>query len=209
MRSIRRVIPSAVFAAFALGSFFGNNNSNVMTRFNYLHPAKAHEHHTSMYIPRVAHDHLKVFRPSLPLEDAEQILDRAIEIAKKNELLPLTVAVLDAGGHLICLKRQDGSGILRVKIAISKAWGALGMGMNSRELKQNFQDRPNFVSALTAVSDGKFVPAPGGVLILDNEGYVIGAIGVSGDVSEKDEMCAILAVRDQSGYAPSPSEPTL
>ena len=109
--------------------------------------------------------------------------------------MPLTVAVLDAGGHLVAFLREDGSGIMRPDIAIGKAWGAIGMGINSRLIRDRLADRPSFQNALSAVSGGKFVPVPGGVLIRDNEGAVIGAVGVSGDTSDRDEFCAIAGIK--------------
>ena len=109
-------------------------------------------------------------------------------------LAPLTVAVLDAGGHLVAFKREDKSGILRHDIAHGKAWGALGMGFGSRTLSERAANTPQFFSALYAASGGRMVPAPGGVLIRDAGGDVIGAVGISGDVSDKDEACAIAGI---------------
>jgi uncharacterized protein GlcG (DUF336 family) len=107
----------------------------------------------------------------------------------------LTVVVLDAGGHDIALKRQDGSGILRVDIARGKAWGALGMGFSSRELAERAQKVPAFMGALASVSQGRLVPAAGGVLIYDEGRNLVGAVGISGDTSDRDEDCAMSGVR--------------
>jgi uncharacterized protein GlcG (DUF336 family) len=122
-------------------------------------------------------------------------------------MLPLTVAVLDAGGHLVALKREDGSAIMRVEIATGKAWGALSMGMSGRLMRDRLGGRPTFMAALVGVSDGRWVPVPGGVLILDDEQKVVGAIGVSGDTSDKDEYCAIEAIR-ACGMLSEPAEPS-
>jgi uncharacterized protein GlcG (DUF336 family) len=97
---------------------------------------------------------------------------------------------------MIASKSEDGSGIMRFDIARGKAWGALGMGISSRLIRDRLSARPTFVTSLAAVADGRFVPVPGGVLIEDVEGFTIGAIGISGDTSEKDEYCAICAVKD-------------
>ena len=142
----------------------------------------------------------------LTLEHASTIVDRALARGRAHTMLPLTVAVLDAGGHLVALKREDGSGILRPEIAIGKAWGALGMGVSSRTLRDRLADRPNFVTALAAASDGRLVPVPGGVLIRDDAGAVVGAVGISGDTSDKDEYCAIEGVK-AAGLRPDPPEP--
>lgn len=120
--------------------------------------------------------------------------------------MPLTVAVLDAGGHLVAFLREDGSGIMRPDIALGKAWGALGLGINSRLIRDRLADRPSFQNALANVSGGKFIPVPGGVLIRDEAGQVIGSFGVSGDTSDKDEMCAIAGIT-AAGLKSDPAEP--
>ena len=146
---------------------------------------------------------------SLTLEAASKIVDGALRAARAENLLPLAVAVLDSGGHLVAFKREDGCGLLRVEIAQGKARGALGMGIPSRTIAQRLSNRPNFVTAVVAASGGEFVPVPGGVLILDARGAAIGAVGISGDTSDKDEYCAIQGVRG-AGMTPDrqPSPPT-
>ena len=104
---------------------------------------------------------------SMPLKTAETIADEALKAGAEAKLLPLTVAVLDVGGNLVVLKRQDGSGNLRADIAIGKAWGALGMGISSRTIRDRLKERPAFQGALAAASDGRFIPVPGGVLALN------------------------------------------
>lgn len=131
----------------------------------------------------------------LKLETAVQVIDAALRRGGELSCAPLTVVVLDAGGHDIALKRQDGSGILRADIARGKAWGALGMGFASRELADRAQKVPHFFNALAAVSQGRLVPVAGGVLIYDQERNVIGAVGISGDASDRDEDCAIAGLR--------------
>jgi uncharacterized protein GlcG (DUF336 family) len=143
---------------------------------------------------------------SLSLAAAEKIAVGVLAAGAREGLLPLTVAVLDAGGGLVTLKRGDGSGILRADIAIGKAWGALGMGISSRTIRDRLKERIGFQSALAVASQGRFVPVPGGVLVLDAGGDVVGAVGVSGDASDKDEFAAIAAVRE-AGFTPDPAEP--
>jgi uncharacterized protein GlcG (DUF336 family) len=106
----------------------------------------------------------------------------------------LTVAVLDAGGHLVVLKREDGSGILRPQIAQAKAWSALGMGLSTREIGRRAEAQPAFFGALASVAEGRFAPAAGGVLVRDGGGALLGAVGVSGDVSDVDESCALAGI---------------
>lgn len=144
-------------------------------------------------------------KPTLPLKIAEQIVDTALEHGRAQGMFSLTVIVLDAGGKLIACKSEDGSGILRFDVAFGKAWGALGMGISSRLIRDRLAKRPAFQNALAAAAEGRFIPVPGGVLIEDAEGFTIGAVGISGDTSEKDEYCAICAVKSV-GLTPEPAE---
>ena len=131
----------------------------------------------------------------LTLEFALRVIDGALVRATELACAPLTVVVLDAGGHDLALKRQDGSGILRVDIARGKAWGALGMGFSSREISERAQKAPAFYGALASVSQGRLVPVPVGVLIYDQGRNIVGAIGISGDTSDRDEDCALSGIR--------------
>jgi len=130
---------------------------------------------------------------SVTLAQASTIVDAALKKAREMSLAPLTVAVLDAGGHLVAFKREDKSGILRYDIAYGKAWGALGMGFGSRALFERAANTPQFFNALYAASGGRVVTNPGGVLIRDS-GDIVGAVGISGDTSDKDEACAVAGV---------------
>jgi uncharacterized protein GlcG (DUF336 family) len=143
----------------------------------------------------------------LTLELALRVVDGALARATDLGCAPLTVVVLDAGGHDITLKRQDGSGILRVDIARGKAWGALGMGFSSRELAERALKVPNFFGALASVSRGRLVPAAGGVLIYDEGRNVVGAVGISGDTSDRDEDCALSGV-SSAGLLATPTAAT-
>src|SRR5574341_1889646 len=126
----------------------------------------------------------------LTLDKANIIADKTLAKAREAKYRPMCVAVLDEGGHLKVLKREDGASILRPQIAIGKAWGAVGMGESSRQLSERLKDRPSFLGSLTTMSNGKVVPVAGGVLIMqDNK--IIGAVGVSGGTSDEDEICAI------------------
>lgn len=131
---------------------------------------------------------------TLKLAQASAIIDTAIAEARKRNLAPLAVAVLDAGGHLIAFKREDEAGIVRFDIAHGKAWGALGMGFGTRELAERAAKFPTFVAALAAVSQGRMVPSPGGVLIVGADKDVLGAVGISGDTGDNDEICAIAGI---------------
>jgi glc operon protein GlcG len=149
---------------------------------------------------------LRAVQSSLPLSGAARIVDEALAIRAKQGLMPLAVAVIDAGGNLVAFKREDGCGLLRFDVAYGKAWAALGMGMPTRLIRDRMASRPAFQGALAAASGGRFIPVPGGVLILDAAGQAIGAAGISGDASDKDEYCAIAAIR-AAGYGSDPAEP--
>ena len=132
---------------------------------------------------------------NVTLAQASTIVDTALAKGRELKLHPLTVVVLDAGGHLVAMKREDKSGILRTQIATGKAWGTLGMGFGGREFARRAAAGGGlFLTALMEASEGRVVPAPGGVLIRDAAGAVIGAVGISGDTSEKDEACAVAGI---------------
>ena len=144
---------------------------------------------------------------ALSLAQAALIVDKALEHGRQRNMKPLTVAVLDAGGHLVAFKREDNSSILRPQIAEGKAWGALGMGFGGREFARRAAGGGGlFLTALMAASNGRVVPAPGGVLIRGGDGTVIGAVGISGDVSENDEACAVAGIK-ATGLAADTGDP--
>lgn len=132
---------------------------------------------------------------SLTLKQAEIMIDTALAEATKNNFKPLTVVVLDEGGHVKASKRQDGTSFLRPEIALGKAWGALGVGVHSRVLNNMAVDRPAFINSLVNLSGGKMVPVPGGILIGTSEGKLLGAIGITGDTSDHDEQCALAGIK--------------
>lgn len=131
----------------------------------------------------------------LTLAVANSIIAAALEAGAQAGLKPLTVAVLDAGGHLKAFQKQDGASMLRYEIAFGKAYGSLAVGMGSRWLDRNANERPHFIEGLTAVSGGKIVAVPGGVLIRDAAGTLLGAVGITGDTSDNDEICAVAGIK--------------
>lgn len=130
----------------------------------------------------------------LTLEIADRIADGTLAAGRAKGAQPLTVVVLDAGGHVVVAKRSDNSGILRIEIATGKAYGALGFGLPSRVLHGRAADNPNFFNAVAMASDGRLVPNPGGVLLRDVSGRIVGAVGVSGDTADMDEVCAMAGI---------------
>ena len=129
----------------------------------------------------------------LTLDVARKILDSALAKAVEKKLKPLVVTVLDARGCVKIAAAQDGTSRLRSEIAHGKAYGALAMGMGSRALFQRAQEQAYFIGAVNTLAQGRMVPVPGGVLI-QSGGFLLGAVGISGDTSDNDEACAIAGI---------------
>jgi uncharacterized protein GlcG (DUF336 family) len=135
---------------------------------------------------------------SIGLETAKSITAGARAAAKEYGLKPLTVVVLDAGGHVVSVEREDGSANNRFEIAFGKAYGALALGMGSRSLMARAEQQPYFITAAAAAIGGRLIPVPGGVLVKDEAGTVVGCVGVSGDTSDNDELAAISGIKSAS-----------
>src|SRR3972149_4977051 len=138
---------------------------------------------------------------SLTLEAADLIANKSLEKGRALGFAPLTVVVLDAGGQIKVIKREDGSSLLRSDIAMGKAWGVLGMGFGGRELARRAAKMPVFFNALSDLSGGRMVPVPGGVLLRSASGEIVGSIGISGDTSDNDETWGGLG-RKYEGASP-------
>jgi uncharacterized protein GlcG (DUF336 family) len=132
---------------------------------------------------------------SIDLTTAQSIVTEALAAGRHNGFKPLTVVVLDAGGHLVAAARQDGASNNRFEIAHGKAYGALALGMGSRALMERAEQQAYFIAAATAALGGRLIPVPGGVLIRDQNGTVVGAVGISGDSSDNDETAASKGIR--------------
>jgi uncharacterized protein GlcG (DUF336 family) len=130
----------------------------------------------------------------ITLAQANSVIAGAMAEAAHRGLKPLGIAVLDAGGHLIAFQRQDGASTGRLKLAQGKASGALFLGLSSRKIGEMAAERPTFLASLGPIAPAGVVPAAGGVIVVDEEGAVIGAIGISGDLSDMDEACALAGI---------------
>ncbi len=135
---------------------------------------------------------------SIGLVTAKTITDGVRAAGKEYGLKPLTVVVLDAGGHVITVEREDGSSNNRFEIAYGKAYGALALGVGSRSLMARAEQQPYFINSAAAAIGGKLVPVPGGVLVKDETGTIVGCVGVSGDTSDNDELAAISGIKAAS-----------
>ncbi|HWL46961.1 MAG TPA: heme-binding protein [Sphingomonadaceae bacterium] len=130
----------------------------------------------------------------ITLEQANKTIAAAFAKGAELGLKPLSVVVLDAGGHLIAFQRQDGASILRLQIATAKAAGALALGVSSRAIGEMAAERPSFIAALGPISPSGVMPAAGGVIVVGGDGQPIGAVGVTGDTSDNDETCALAGI---------------
>lgn len=130
----------------------------------------------------------------ITLSQANTIVASALSKGIELGLKPLTVAILCPGGHLIALQRADGASTLRPQIAIGKASGALALGISSRAIAEMAAERPSFVASLGSIAPGGIIPAAGGVIIRNDQGAVLGAVGITGDTSDQDEACALAGI---------------
>lgn len=130
----------------------------------------------------------------ISLDQANRIIEAAFEKGRDLKLKPLSVAVLDPGGHLIAFQRQDRASSMRFEIARGKAAGALALGVASRKIGEMAAERPSFVASLGALAPSGVVPAAGGVIVADGAGETLGAVGITGDTSDNDELCALAGI---------------
>jgi uncharacterized protein GlcG (DUF336 family) len=130
----------------------------------------------------------------IDLQTARTIIEGARAAAREQDFKPLTVVVLDAGAHVVAAEREDGSSNKRFEIAFGKAHGALALGMGSRALMARAEQQPYFIAAATAAIGGSLIPVPGGVLVRDGGGALLGAVGISGDTSDNDEAAAAAGI---------------
>jgi len=136
----------------------------------------------------------------LTLKQANTIIEHALAKAREMRVKPLGVVVLDSGGHLVAAQRDDGASMFRLDIATGKAWGAVAMDCSSRMLAKRAKDNPNFFVTLAATGKGRFLPQPGGVLIKNAQGEIVGGAGASGGTGDEDEACCVYGI-EQAGLA--------
>ena len=128
---------------------------------------------------------------AISLAEAVRIIEGTFASAQKRNAYPLSAIVLDAGGRVKAFHKQDGSSLLRFEIAYGKAFAALSLNRSSRQLLQKAKEKPAFMQSLVELSDGPLFLEGGGQLIRDDTGEIVGALGVTGDVNEVDDLCAI------------------
>lgn len=136
----------------------------------------------------------------LTLADAKKIIEHTLAAQAKNSFKPMAVVVLGAAGTIRASESQDGTSLLRPKVAHGKAYGAISIGLGSRALFERAKVEPFFIQAVNSLCDGALVPVAGGVLVRDKSGNLIGAVGVTGDTSDNDELCAVAGI-EAAGFA--------
>lgn len=130
----------------------------------------------------------------ISLSKARLMIRKAFEKGAELGLKPLSAVVLDAGGHVKAFERQDDAAPGRFAIAHGKAYGAVMLGMAGTAQMARAEQQGYFMAALNGVYGGQVVPVPGGVLVRDRKGAVIGALGVTGDTSDNDAICAVAGI---------------
>ncbi len=130
----------------------------------------------------------------LTLAQAKDIIRIALEEQAKRNFKPMAVVVLGAGGTIKASESQDGTSALRPKVAHGKAFGAFSLGLGSRALFERAKLEPFFIQAMNSLCNGALVPVPGGVLIRSTDGQLLGAVGITGDTSDNDELCCVAGI---------------
>ena len=130
----------------------------------------------------------------ITLDQANTIISAAFSHGRSIGAKPLSVVVVDPGGHVIAFQRQDGASSLRLKVATAKAAGALAVGVSSRKIAEMAVERPQFVGALANLADSGILPAAGGVIVVNQQAEPLGAVGITGDTSDNDEACALAGI---------------
>lgn len=138
---------------------------------------------------------------TLDLKTSQRIIASARDHSSSAGFKPLTIVVLDAGGHVVAAEREDGSSNKRFEIAFAKAHGALSLGIGSRAIMARAEQQPYFIAAVSHAVGGALLPVPGGVLVRDSAGVLLGAVGVTGDTSDNDESAAIAGI-ESAGLVP-------
>jgi uncharacterized protein GlcG (DUF336 family) len=131
----------------------------------------------------------------ISLAQANTIIENAFAKGKEAGMKPLSCVVVDAGGHVIAFQRQDGTSFLRLDIARGKAAGALALGVNSRRIGEMAAERPSFIASLGPLAPGGLIPVAGGVIVTGPDKLPIGAVGVTGDTSDNDEIAVLAGIK--------------
>lgn len=131
---------------------------------------------------------------TITIRKARTIIKATLSKGRELGLKPLSVVVLDAGGHPIAFERDDGAAVGRFELARGKAYGCVMMGLGGAAINARAESQPYFINAMNGIYDGRLVPVKGGVLVRDGRGNVLGAVGVTGDTSDNDAIAAVAGI---------------
>ena len=131
---------------------------------------------------------------TITLAQSRTLIDAALAKGRALDLKPLSVVVLDPRAAVVAMMSEDGVSQMRARIAHGKANAAIALGMGTRALMNRAEQQAYFIQAVNGVAGGDMVPVPGGVLIQDQKGALLGAVGISGDTSDNDEAAAIAGI---------------
>ena len=134
----------------------------------------------------------------ISLEESLKICHESIKKARAEGFMPITVTVVDVAGVIRATLAEDGSGLTRADVAYAKAWSCIAAGFSTSALRDRIEEQPRLdkaINGMQIMANGKLIPTPGG-LIIQKDGKNIGAVGISGDRSDEDEICAIAGIED-------------
>ena len=131
---------------------------------------------------------------SVSLDQARIIADSSLIKGRELNLKPLSVVVIDQRASVVISLSEDGCSQMRQRIALGKAKAAIQLGLGTRALMKRAEEQAYFIQSMNGLSNGEFVPVPGGVLLHDQDGILIGAVGISGDTSDNDEAAALAGI---------------
>ena len=131
---------------------------------------------------------------AISLSQSRMLIEGALAEGRALDLKPLSVVVLDPRAAMVAMMSEDGVSQMRARIAHGKANAAIALGMGTRALMNRAEQQAYFIQAVSGVAGGDMVPVPGGVLLQDQEGTLLGAVGISGDTSDNDEAAAIAGI---------------
>jgi uncharacterized protein GlcG (DUF336 family) len=180
---LRRGVKARVAQSARVGAYFDGDNGSLADENVYSRPCR---HQGS--------GNLEKGMRGLSLEEANTIIAASFAAAKKRKCRPMSAIVLDAGGRVKAFQKQDGASMLRFEICYGKAYGALALGRPSKLVLQKAREKPLFMQSLERLADYPLFLEGGGQLIRDKSGELLGAVGVTGDANELDDLCAIAGI---------------
>ncbi|MEL7459370.1 MAG: heme-binding protein [Pseudomonadota bacterium] len=130
----------------------------------------------------------------ISLNKARVMIRKTLARGREMDLKPLSVVVLDAGGHVLAFEREDGAAVGRFEIARGKAYGCVMLGMTGTQQMARAEQQAYFMTAVNGAYGGKVIPVPGGIVIRDKKGAIVGALGVTGDTSENDAEAGLAGI---------------